>query len=830
MSNSRITIFTALVVSAICFCGSARSVDAAPKKPTITGKIKLLDGFKSEMVYAVPKGTHGSWVALTVDPKGRLIASDQGGRGLYRITPAPLGQGADKTVVEKIDIKLSSAQGLLCAFGSLYVVVNGRGSGLYRVRDTNGDDKYDEVKKLRAIAGGGEHGPHGVILSPDGKSLYVCGGNHTNIPNPEKSLVPRTWKEDLLLPRQWDARGHARGKLAPGGWICRTDPDGKSWELVCNGFRNEYDIAFSPEGELFTYDADMEWDIGTPWYRPTRVNHATSGAEFGWRSGTGKWPSYFADSLPAVVNVGPGSPTGITFGTGAKFPAKYQRALFINDWSFGKLYAVHLKPQGSSYVGELETFATAAPLALTDVTVNPKDGALYFAVGGRGTQSGLFRITYAGKESTAAAAPVKAGAEERALRHKLEALHGKASDGAIATAWPHLSHADRHIRFAARIAVEHQPVAKWQDKALSEKNSTAQIHAIIALARHGDKALGKKMIAALGAIDYGALDATQRLALLRAYALTFIRMGKPDEADRSAVLARLTPLFPAETDFENREFARLLVYLGEPTATGKTLALLKTSPAQESQIQYAFVLRNATSGWTIDQRKAYFGWFRQASKNHGGASFGGFLRNIKRDAVGKLSAEEKKSLADVLAGKASAAAAPAKPRPLVKKWAVAELASAADKKTKGHNYALGRALFGEAACFKCHRFAGDGGIAGPDLTAVGRRFGTKDLLESILEPSKVISDQYQATQFVVNGKVIEGRIANMGGDGLSIVTDMFRPGAFTNVRRSQIEEMRPSPTSMMPKGLLDNYTKDEIIQLLAYLRSGGDAKHEVYAK
>ncbi len=46
---------------------------------------------------------------------------------------------------------------------------------------------------------------------------------------------------------------------------------------------------------MFVYDADMEWDFGMPWYRPTRVNHATSGSELGWRSGTGKWPAYYVD-------------------------------------------------------------------------------------------------------------------------------------------------------------------------------------------------------------------------------------------------------------------------------------------------------------------------------------------------------------------------------------------------------------------------------------------------------------------------------------------------------------------------------------------------------
>ena len=82
------------------------------------------------------------------------------------------------------------------------------------------------------------------------------------------------------------------------------------------------------------------------------------------------------------------------------------------DWSYGKLYAVHLTPDGSAYKGELEEFLSGSPLPLTDVVVNPKDGALYFTIGGRKTQSGLYRVTYAGKESTA---PAKAGRRRRRL-------------------------------------------------------------------------------------------------------------------------------------------------------------------------------------------------------------------------------------------------------------------------------------------------------------------------------------------------------------------------------------------------------------------------------
>ena len=149
----------------------------------------------------------------------------------------------------------------------------------------------------------------------------------------------------------------------------------------------------------------MEWDIGAPWYRPTRVNHVISGAEYGFRNGSGKWPEFFIDSFGTVVDIGPGSPTGVTFGYGAKFPAKYQDAFFINDWSFGKIRAVHLTPAGASYTGEVEDFVSGQPVPVTDVVVSPHDGAMYFAVGGRNTQSALYRVTYVGRESTAPGQP-----------------------------------------------------------------------------------------------------------------------------------------------------------------------------------------------------------------------------------------------------------------------------------------------------------------------------------------------------------------------------------------------------------------------------------------
>ncbi|MDP6718697.1 MAG: hypothetical protein QGF59_08615, partial [Pirellulaceae bacterium] len=346
--------------------------EKAGNKATPVERIKVAKGFKVELLYSVPGDTQGSWINLCTDNKGRLLASDQYG-GLYRMTPPAAGETLSVDDVQPVPADIRAANGMVWAFGALYVVVNDfekkMQSGLYRVTDSDGDDELDKVELLRAIQARGGHGIHAVVPTPDGKGLFLITGNNTTPPKlAETSPVRQVWGEDHLLPSMPDGRGHNTGVLAPGGVIYRVDPDGRSFEAYASGFRNIFDAAVNRDGELFTYDADMEFDFNTPWYRPTRICHVISGAEFGWRNGAGKRPTSYADNLPGILDIGPGSPTGMTFGYGATFPAKYQNALFALDWSWGKLYAVHLKldPNSSSYTATKEEFLTGAPLPMTD--------------------------------------------------------------------------------------------------------------------------------------------------------------------------------------------------------------------------------------------------------------------------------------------------------------------------------------------------------------------------------------------------------------------------------------------------------------------------------
>lgn len=794
----------------------------APAQVATADKFTMANGFEASLVYKVPKG-QGSWVSLTTDSKGRLIACDQYG-AIYRITMTD-----GKADVVALDLNLGAAQGLLCAFDSLYVMSTGIKNGkykcepgLYRVQDTDGDDNYNKVEHLQKIQGRGEHGAHAIVLSPDKKSLFICAGNMTGLPPLAGSKQPSVWQEDQVIKSFPDPRGHATGLRAPGGWICKCDPEGKNFELFANGFRNAYDIAFDPNGELFTYDSDMEWDIGLPWYRSTRVCHAVSGAEFGWRTGSGKWPAYYADSVAPILDVGPGSPTGVTFGTGAKFPAKYQNAFFISDWSYGAIYAVSLKPNGASFTATKERFCAAPALPVTDIVVNSTDGNIYFTIGGRRAESALYCVKYIGDDSTAPAnypAPTKLAIE----RKKLEADHTPDADIDFESTVQALNSDDRSIRYAARIALENQSVknssANWAD-GINALPTQTKLEIATALARVAPT-MQTKTVATLSRLDFAALSNPQKLHLIRTYGLVICRVDATEAATKEAI-QKLEANFPTGDQFIDYELSRLLVAADSPTIVAKLMPIFKKQTTQEPQVATAWTLSEAKVGWTLDLHRDFFQTMLDNANSRGGNSFAGYVTNIRENAISKLSDENAKQLSGLLARRPEKADpyAELKARPMVKAWTVADLLPADESAYKGRDLENGKKMFAVATCYKCHRIKRDGGVVGPDLTTAGRRFGSKDLLEAIVEPSKAISDQYEAQKFLMeDGRVIVGRVVNLFGSKYAVQPDMADPSTIIRIEVDAIEESAASKVSPMPNGLLDTLTKEEILDLLAYMRS-----------
>ena len=259
--------------------------------------------------------------------------------------------------------------------------------------------------------------------------------------------------------------------------------------------------------------------------------------------------------------------------------------------------------------------------------------------------------------------------ELQQLRRRLETYHGAPKPDAIAFAWPYLKHEDRFIRYAARIAVEHQPVSEWQGKALAEKDAVTLTQAAIALAREGSADQRDKLLTALAGINYSQLTEPQQIDLLRAFELALARMGLPSPGVKAKVIDALDRQYPAADNNLNRSLSKVLVYLGDPKAVEKTMALMadaKDDTAYQKQITqpsdlilrnpqygmdiagmlsdvppaqqtyYATVLSEATTGWTPELRETYFRWFYKAFGYRGGHSFVGFIDLARKNALKKV--------------------------------------------------------------------------------------------------------------------------------------------------------------------------------------------------
>lgn len=863
------------------------SADVDPK----VQKIKLQPNFTAEHIYSPSEDGNGSWVAMTFDDKGRMITSDQYGY-LYRLTIPPVGSdtNTNKVKVEKLEIKVEGdtshtkikmgfAHGLLYAFNSLYVMVNhnpdsvmNKNSGLYRLQDTNNDDQFDKITLLKnLVTPGGEHGPHSIVLSPDKQSIYVVAGNHTDPPEMDAYRLPKTWKEDNLFPLIKDPNGHANDRYAPGGWVAKINPEGTNWELISAGYRNPFDIAFNTDDELFIYDADMEWDFGMPWYRPTRINHVTSGSEYGWRTGNSKWSPTYPDNLPAVLNIGQGSPTNLISLRNARFPEKYRRSLFAFDWSFGIIYSLHLKPEGSSYTADAEVFLSGSPLPLTDGMVGP-DGALYFLTGGRKLDSDLYRVYFGDNTSSNALLTSNlsaANVQSQNTRKMLEKFHSDPNPAAVNTAWPFLKNPDRFIRYAARIAVEHQPVSEWQEKALAEKDSQVLTQAMIALARsaHGAE-LQSKMINALTSVNFSTLTESQKIDIVRAFELMILRSGKPQGATNSKLITYLNAQFPAKTNELNRILSKVLVNIDAPQAVAKTMALMatavddknyqktftsssdlvgrnpqygldiagmlaKTPPAQK--IYYATVLSEAKTGWTPALREKYFQWFSTAFGYKGGNSYIGFIEKARKMALAHAP-KEKTEHYNTISGNAllinsgRRVSVVGNPKGPGRDWKMEDALLVVNNDSTNRDFANGKMLFTAALCSNCHSMKGEGsGAVGPDLSQLGTRFSNRDILEAIILPSKVISDQYAATDFKMkDGTIITGRLKNEENGKYYVSMNPFSPQTLQVIQKKDVISTKLSDVSIMFPGTINRLNKEELKDLLAYLTSGADKNNEAY--
>jgi putative heme-binding domain-containing protein len=752
----------------------------------------------------------GSWVSLEIDPQGRYVMGEER-KGILRLTPG--ASPNDEPVLERIDDTLQAVHGLLFANDSLYAVANAS-KGLFRLRDTDGDDQFDEVVQLHSIPGNaGDHGRHALALGKSGE-LYSIHGDAVTVPDGFSSLVPAT--------REF---GESRKPLA--GHLARTDADGKRWEVVASGLRNPFGVAFNRDGELFTYDADSEAHTGLPWYRPTRILHLVPGADYGWRRSDREiWPASWPDGLPAVTNIGEGSPTGVLSGARSQFPPAYQNALFALDWTYGRILAIHLVPQGASYVAHPEVFLSGRPLNVVDLDFD-RDGSMVFVTGGQGTRSTLYRLLYVGPKADPRAETAQEIARSRysekmrALRRDLESHFKSDTDEAVGVAWANLDHVDPWIRHAARIVLEHQPLDHWKGRALEESQPGRALPALLALVRVAPADADEAIQSRLYQIEIAGVRPWLQLTAVRI--ATQIR-----QHDRTKLLRHFEPIYPTGEHAIDRELCELLVKHESEKVIDATLRILASEPRQEDAFHYLMALSQARSGWTSDSRRSYFSLLTGAQLYKGDRGLPGVVNAMQQAALENVPDADRAEFANMLARNNDPDPDPdpadkIPPRAFVKNWTVSELRPTPADRAYEPDLDRGKALFRGALCSQCHRFGTAGKPSGPDLTAVAARFGRQDLLTAIIDPSKDIGANHRSHVITMrDGKKHLGRVVWNGfrNSTLHIAPNPMALDQVVKIAKRDIAAHEESPVSPMPPGLLNTMTREEVLDLLAFLGIG----------
>ncbi len=171
-------------------------------------------------------------------------------------------------------------------------------------------------------------------------------------------------------------------------------------------------------------------------------------------------------------------------------------------------------------------------------------------------------------------------------------------------------------------------------------------------------------------------------------------------------------------------------------------------------------------------------------------------------------------------------------RQFVKQWAVSDFVSDLKLVSSSRHFERGKKVFTEAACVQCHRMNGEGGEVGPDLISVKQKqtegkMTRADLIREMLEPSFKIEEKFKTRVVLTDeGQVYSGVIAAETDDTLTLVDNPLQKGKKIVVEKDSIEQLKLSPISLMPNGLLNTFTKEEILDLMAYLEAAGDAKDQ----
>ncbi|NND99511.1 MAG: c-type cytochrome [Pirellulaceae bacterium] len=163
-------------------------------------------------------------------------------------------------------------------------------------------------------------------------------------------------------------------------------------------------------------------------------------------------------------------------------------------------------------------------------------------------------------------------------------------------------------------------------------------------------------------------------------------------------------------------------------------------------------------------------------------------------------------------------------------WTYDELAGDVKSLPHGRSWEVGKELFKVASCVGCHQLNGEGNVFGPDLAKLEDKKHTTDaILRAIVDPSKDIDEKYQSNVFVLDdGSTITGMIVEETDQRVEVVVNPLAKDKATSIDAVEIVDRKKSTVSLMPQGLLDRLSREEILDLIAYVYAKGDSKHMLF--
>jgi putative heme-binding domain-containing protein len=162
-------------------------------------------------------------------------------------------------------------------------------------------------------------------------------------------------------------------------------------------------------------------------------------------------------------------------------------------------------------------------------------------------------------------------------------------------------------------------------------------------------------------------------------------------------------------------------------------------------------------------------------------------------------------------------------------WKFDDLAVAVGDLQHGRSHAAGKQMFQVATCVACHKLDGVGNQFGPDLATLDPKLTSLDILKEMLEPSAKINEKFQSYVFELNsGLVVTGLVLEETPDAFKVIENPLAKAEPLTLRRADIASQQKAPISMMPKGLLDKLSREEVLDLIAYITARGSKDHAVF--